>query len=813
MAKFCGKCGAKLDENTGKCPNCEAEKSEKVGQKKIEKRKCWSTGKKIRRLLLKILVIILLFGIIAGGIVGGLTYFGIMDIPFAGKIMDNFGLNDQSDDIEKNIPETDTTGFSYYQSSGENMVEDTETGIEYVNNEILITLTSKKYKTQLKEYLKIIGGNIVGELPELSEYQVLLNQSYAYSDIEQILNDIKKVEGVSSVSPNYVLEMDEAYIPDDKKWKNKWEDVPEGNNWGMEAIDAPGAWEYQSEFQEVNIGVIDGMFDIAHEDLDFAEIPWGNSSVLKAVKNKDLKWSSHGTHVAGTIAATFDNNLGVAGVATKTNLYGVSDKGLCQEGKDPIQAWKAELYYLIVEKKCSVINISMGFDQLAFEASRGEKVATEMLDNMAKEFERELKQLIDEGYPFVICKAAGNQNEVGGDYQYFRKDSDDETTKASYYFYKDYQEYKNGNKEQKEHFDRYKKREKEIKSRLESGNVDAKYDVFGAIENEEVKNRIIMVGAAENLGTHREGGFLGIGGKKVHNGYTITAFSQCGKQVDVIAPGVDIYSTIKNGYGKMSGTSMAAPHVTGTVGLIFSVNPNIKADKIKKIIKGSAEGEYGEEKYGLVNAKNAVEEALSDVEDEKESEIKGKFDKKDVPVEAVEFNGHYYYAYDLDNITTWEAAKQYCESRGGYLATITSPQEDKFVYSYLMNNFDYESAYFGFTDENEEGTWVWDNGEESSYTNWHYGEPNSENPEEDYAMYYYKFSDGTWNDGDFGNKTVNSGRVFICEWGEYEISSNIQKQKETRTISDERDIVLVLDASSSMAGTPLDETKKAATNL
>jgi hypothetical protein len=147
------------------------------------------------------------------------------------------------------------------------------------------------------------------------------------------------------------------------------------------------------------------------------------------------------------------------------------------------------------------------------------------------------------------------------------------------------------------------------------------------------------------------------------------------------------------------------------------------------------------------------------------------------------------------------------------IVTITSPQEDKFVYSYLMNNFDYESAYFGFTDENEEGTWVWDNGEESSYTNWHYGEPNSENPEEDYAMYYYKFSDGTWNDGDFGNKTVNSGRVFICEWGEYEISSNIQKQKETRTISDERDIVLVLDASSSMAGTPLDETKKAATNL
>ena len=80
-------------------------------------------------------------------------------------------------------------------------------------------------------------------------------------------------------------------------------------------------------------------------------------------------------------------------------------------------------------------------------------------------------------------------------------------------------------------------------------------------------------------------------------------------------------------------------------------------------------------------------------------------------------------------------------------------------------------------------------------------------------MYYYKFLDGTWNDGDFGNKTVNSGRVFICEWGEYEISSNIQKQKETRTTSDEWDIVLVLDTSSGMAGTPLDATKKAATKF
>ena len=136
-----------------------------------------------------------------------------------------------------------------------------------------------------------------------------------------------------------------------------------------------------------------------------------------------------------------------------------------------------------------------------------------------------------------------------------------------------------------------------------------------------------------------------------------------------------------------------------------------------------------------------------------------------LPEDAVEFDGHYYYVYNLDSIDTWEAAKQYCEEQGGYLATITSAEENEFLYQYLRE-FSYESAYFGLTDSKEEGVWIWDNGENVSYTNWHEDEPNSENPNEDYAMFYFKYQDGTWNDGDFGGQTVNSGRVFVCEWGE-----------------------------------------------
>ena len=81
-----------------------------------------------------------------------------------------------------------------------------------------------------------------------------------------------------------------------------------------------------------------------------------------------------------------------------------------------------------------------------------------------------------------------------------------------------------------------------------------------------------------------------------------------------------------------------------------------------------------------------------------------------------------------------------------------------------MTDAGYTSAYFGLSDRANEGTWMWCNNESVVYTNWHSGEPNSENSNEDYGMFYWKFSDGTWNDGDFGGSTVSGGVAYICEW-------------------------------------------------
>ncbi|MEP7374557.1 MAG: S8 family serine peptidase [Chitinophagaceae bacterium] len=74
-------------------------------------------------------------------------------------------------------------------------------------------------------------------------------------------------------------------------------------------------------------------------------------------------------------------------------------------------------------------------------------------------------------------------------------------------------------------------------------------------------------------------------------GSMVAPFSNYGKkQVDVFAPGVQIYSTIPGGnkYGYASGTSMAAPVVAGVAALILSYYPNLTAVQLKYIIETSA---------------------------------------------------------------------------------------------------------------------------------------------------------------------------------------------------------------------------------
>jgi len=117
--------------------------------------------------------------------------------------------------------------------------------------------------------------------------------------------------------------------------------------------------------------------------------------------------------------------------------------------------------------------------------------------------------------------------------------------------------------------------------------------------------------------------FIKVGASSINLNENFTAyFSNYGKiNVDIFAPGVDIYSSMpSNKYKSQSGTSMASPVVAGIASLIFSYFPNLSAKKVKEIILESGIDidlkieNLGEKKHfkdysksgKLVNAYNAL---------------------------------------------------------------------------------------------------------------------------------------------------------------------------------------------------------------
>lgn len=128
------------------------------------------------------------------------------------------------------------------------------------------------------------------------------------------------------------------------------------------------------------------------------------------------------------------------------------------------------------------------------------------------------------------------------------------------------------------------------------------------------------------------------------------------------------------------------------------------------------------------------------------------------PDVAIEYNDHYYQLYPLR--LTWEEAEEYFEQIGGHLATISSQEENDFLFEYIKS-LGYPSAFFGAFCEKWDGNWSWVNGEDFRYSNWTAGQPAPDLGTNYYTLFSVDTQDGTWtNDSPQNKETI----PFLCEW-------------------------------------------------
>ncbi|WP_062231047.1 S8 family peptidase [Fictibacillus sp. FJAT-27399] len=243
------------------------------------------------------------------------------------------------------------------------------------------------------------------------------------------------------------------------------EEIP----YGIQMINAPAAWDQGNKGKDVVVAVLDTGCDVNHPDLKERVI--GGRNFTSDDPEDYLDGHYHGTHVAGTIAASI-NKLGVAGVAPEAKLLilrvlGADGSGSYQGIIDAINyavEWRGEN-----GERVRVMSMSLGGPDDVPEMHEAIKNAT--ANNV-----------------MVVC-AAGNEGDSS--------ERSDEHAYPGYY------------------------------------------------------KEVVQVGAVD---------------EQKH----LADFSNTNDEIDLVAPGVNVLSTYPGEkYAKLSGTSMATPHVSGALAVLI----------------------------------------------------------------------------------------------------------------------------------------------------------------------------------------------------------------------------------------------------
>ncbi|WP_445302029.1 S8 family serine peptidase [Microcoleus sp. K1-B6] len=306
---------------------------------------------------------------------GNKTY-SIVTTPAISNDSNYSGLNAADVTVTNSDSETDNnTGFPV----------DSATGVAYKPGELLVKLKLGAGNEAIQSAFEVNEAisieNLVPPSQQLSSAPRRLAQwrvvnFAADADLLQVQTTLANDPRIEAVQLNY-LESINA-VPDDTQFSELWGLNNTGASGGTSDadIDAPEAWDTATGSSSVIVAVVDSGVDYNHEDL--AANMWTNSGEIAGngidddgngytddvrgydFANNDsdpMDDNGHGSHVAGTIGAVGNNNLGVAGVNHTVRI--VPLKFISAGGTGSVANAARAIRYA-TDKGADVINYSAG---------------------------------------------------------------------------------------------------------------------------------------------------------------------------------------------------------------------------------------------------------------------------------------------------------------------------------------------------------------------------------------------------------------------------------------------------------------------
>jgi lantibiotic leader peptide-processing serine protease len=227
-----------------------------------------------------------------------------------------------------------------------------------VERKYLISLKNGQSMAGIEANVKAAGGEVIATIPQVG------------------------MLGAKSSAPNFMQRMMaspklEAVVPDPRlnwlggleRFERKFTAADGGGpvvypdlsflQWGMTAIDAPGAWMRNAKGKGAVVAVLDTGFCLDHPDLigQFLPEPVSRSFVPwePLTFNNTPGSFSHGTHTAGIVAAN-DNEQGVVGVAPEAQLLLL--KVLTDDGWGDF-LWLVQAIVYATDQRADVISMSL----------------------------------------------------------------------------------------------------------------------------------------------------------------------------------------------------------------------------------------------------------------------------------------------------------------------------------------------------------------------------------------------------------------------------------------------------------------------